>query len=478
MKLIVATRKLAVFVALSLLLAGCQNATLSELTKRAKSVSAPIPEGEQKKQDIEVQEITISRAPSAPSNLVASRGTSPIQIVISWEDGDRPAILYHIERSGDGGDSWVQRGTATAGVQTYTDHLLASENSYLYRVRTKHQVEREILEKKLAQQILEERRIREEAERLAREEAEKRKQEAEKQAREEAERLAREEAEKLKQEAEKQAREEAERRRQEAEKQAKEETEKRKQEAKRQAILRAEKERKRTLKEKQKALISLLKRADKELTAGNLSAAEESLKQYREQRGEFTTGQKRYTKLLRQVETMGQILTDLEQTDDTERYLQKLLAEASALGKHGDQAGARKRYNEVISIDPANSEAKKGLQVLSKKPQKVVQKKSKKSKSDKKRKSSLLGKKAAGWIVQVATYTEEDKKTAYSMLGEIKKAGFKGVFIKKQELAGRTLYRLRLGAYGEKDEAMELRNQINSEMAERGVVSRVTLQKK
>ncbi len=464
MKRVGITGRLAVFVAGSLLLSGCQNVTLSEITKRAKSVAGPVSGVDQKKRKVEVQERTLSRVASAPSNLVASRGASPTEIMISWEDGSRPASIYHVERSDDGGESWLQRGTVGTGVQTYSDHTLTSDNSFLYRVRTQQQVEQELLEKKRAEQTLEEQRVKE-AERVAAEQ--RRVREAEERAREEAERLQREAAEF--------AEEEAKKRQQEVERRAQEEAERLKAEIEKQSALRAEEKRKSALAQKQKSLKSLLDGAERELAAGNLSAAEEVLKQYRTKQGDSTIGQKRYDRLLRQIKSMSQILADLEQTNDTERYLQKLFAEASALSRHGDLTGARKRYSEVISIDPTNKPAKEGLQALPKQPEKVV---SKQSRKVKKGKSSLLGKSAAGWIVQVATYGDKNKKTAYSMLGMIKKAGFKGIFIKKQELAGRTLYRLRLGAYGDKSEATALRDRINGEMAEQGIVSRVTLQKR
>ncbi len=464
----------------SLLVAGCQpGGSLEEITKRTAEVVEPIVVGNQQQGAAPKQ--VIDRTTSTPSNLSVSRGTVPTEIILSWEGGDTPGSLNYVERSSDQGKSWAVRSTVSAGTQRYRDTIPAGAGPFQYRVRTQQQVDQEALERKRAEQLLEQQRIREAEER----EAERKRQEAERLAREEAER-ARLEVERLKQE------EEAARLRREAEVKAQREAEARKrqvealaaqQRAEKEAKARAEEEarqakekRRQQEREKKRALEALLSQAEQELAAGNLSAAEKSLKQYRTQKGASALSQRRYKELQKKISSMSQILADLEQTSDTEQQLQKLLAEGAALASHGDVEGARSRYNKVISIDPANRAARKGLQALSSRSK--VDRKKRPVAEKKRKKSSLLGKSAEGWVVQVATYPEEKKKDAYGLMGAVKKAGFKGVFIKKQELAGRTLYRLRVGAYSDKAEAEALRDRINSTMSDRGVVSRVTLQKR
>lgn len=488
--MVVANGRLIVVVGMaSLLVAGCQpGGSLGEITKRAAEVAEPIVVGGQ--QGVPPRQQVIDRTTSTPSNLSVSRGAVPTEIILSWEGGDTPGSLNYVERSSDSGKSWVVRSTVSAGTQQYRDSIPAGAGPFQYRVRTQQQVDQEALERKRAEQLREQQRIREAEER----EAERRRQEAERVAHEEAERvrleaerLKQEEAARLRREAEAKAQREAEERKRQAEalaaqQKAEKEAKARAAEQARQAKEKrrqAKEKRRQEEREKKRALEALLTQAEQELAAGNLSAAEKSLKQYRREKGDSALSQRRYKELQKKISSMSQILADLEQTSDTEQQLQKLLAEGAALATHGDVEGARSRYNRVISIDPANSEARKGLEALSSKG-KAVKKRSvaKKPAAKKRAESSLLGKKAEGWVVQVATYTEEKKKEAYGLMGAVKKAGFKGVFIKKQELAGRTLYRLRIGAYGEKGEAEALRDRINRVMSDRGVVSRVTLQKR
>ena len=481
--MVVANGRLIVVVGMaSLLVAGCQpGGSLGEITKRAAEVAEPIVVGGQ--QGVPPRQQVIDRTTSTPSNLSVSRGAVPTEIILGWEGGDTPGSLNYVERSSDSGKSWVVRSTVSAGTQQYRDSIPAGAGPFQYRVRTQQQVDQEALERKRAEQLREQQRIREAEER----EAERRRQEAERVAHEEAERvrleaerLKQEEAARLRREAEAKAQREAEERKRQAEALAAQQ--KAEKEAKARAAeqaRQAKEKRRQEEREKKRALEALLSQAGQELAAGNLSAAEKSLKQYRREKGDSALSQRRYKELQKKISSMSQILADLEQTSDTEQQLQKLLAEGAALATHGDVEGARSRYNRVISIDPANSEARKGLEALSSKG-KAVKKRSvaKKPAAKKRAESSLLGKKAEGWVVQVATYTEEKKKDAYGLMGAVKKAGFKGVFIKKQELAGRTLYRLRIGAYGEKGEAEALRDRINRVMSDRGVVSRVTLQKR
>lgn len=248
--------------------------------------------------------------------------------------------------------------------------------------------------------------------------------------------------------------------------------------AKRAAAAKAEKK-KRLEQQRKKALNGLLDQAEKRVEDGDLAAAEKLLQEYQKKAGEKAAKkQKRYQTIREKLDSMSQILADLERARDAERHLQKLLVEGKALAENGMAGEARKRYEEVISLDPQNQQAQDALKAL---PSPAVKPESKPiaaaPKKVVRKKSSLLGKSAEGWVVQVATYTEENKKQAYGMLGTIKKAGFKSVYIRKQKLAGRVLYRLRLGAYGDKVEAESLRDQLNQKMGGQGVNSRVTRQK-
>ena len=246
--------------------------------------------------------------------------------------------------------------------------------------------------------------------------------------------------------------------------------------AKRAAVAKAEKK-KRLEQQRQKALNNLLNQAEKRVEDGDLAAAEKLLQEYQKRAGKGVEKQKRYRTIREKLDSMSEIFADLERARDAERHLQKLLAEGKALAENGMAGEARKRYEEVASLDPANQVAQDALKALSFPTAKPKSKPVVAPKKGVRKKSSLLGKGAEGWVVQVATYTEENKKQAYGMLGTIKRAGFKSVYIRKQKLAGRVLYRVRLGAYGDKAEAESLRDQLNQKMGEQGVNSRVTRQK-
>lgn len=248
--------------------------------------------------------------------------------------------------------------------------------------------------------------------------------------------------------------------------------------AERAAAAKAEQEKKKRLaQQRRKALNGLLNQAEKRVEDGDLSAAEKLLQQYLKKAGKGAKKQKRYQAIRQKLDSMSEILADLERARDAERQLQKLLVEGEALAENGMAGEARKRYQAALSLDPENQQAQAALKLLAAPVKKPAPKSVVAPKRAAKKKSSLLGKKAEGWVVQVATYIEDNKKQAYGMLGAIKKAGFKSVYIRKQELAGRVLYRLRLGAYGDKAEAESLRDQLNQKMGTQGFNSRVTRQK-
>jgi len=71
---------------------------------------------------------------------------------------------------------------------------------------------------------------------------------------------------------------------------------------------------------------------------------------------------------------------------------------------------------------------------------------------------------------------EKDRKDAYGLLGKLKKGGFKSAFIRKQNLAGRNLYRLRLGVYRDKSDAEKLSYRVSSSELLSGIKGRVTQQ--
>lgn len=431
MRRVVLTGKLIITIGVSsLLLAGCQNATLHEFSKRTSSVTQEVTSNKQ-------------RVGSAPTNLEIKQGDSSTEMIVTWRDGGIPGSVYRIDRSSDGGRSWQLRSKVVSGVQIYRDKLPRGGGRFLYRIRVEkgspqkvEVVERGAVQLTNQQQLAEEREIKEakqrEEEEMARQaaiaEQEAKRLQAEKEARERAERLAAEEAEKARVAAENAAREEAER---EAEIKAKQ-----------QAELRAREEKRKELEKRKKAEAAILDRAEKEFGREDIAAAEKSLQEYRKKKGKSADKVKKYSKLKQKIAARKQVLDDLEQAAAAEQYM-----------KQGSPATTEKRA------------ARKDQTIKSKK---------KKSRN----KSSILGRDAEGWVVQVATYPESKKREAYGMLSTVKKAGFKTVFLKRQELAGRVLYRLRLGAYGEKEEAVELQKKINLKMADKGVVSRVMKQKK
>ncbi|MBT3308173.1 MAG: hypothetical protein HOL04_03250 [Gammaproteobacteria bacterium] len=231
--------------------------------------------------------------------------------------------------------------------------------------------------------------------------------------------------------------------------------------------------------EKKEKLKTLLLGIERSLDKGGLQQAEQQMEEYRALKGESALRQTEFQALRQRVIAMRQVFADLDQAKAAEQYLKQLINEAQRLKKRGDIEAARGKYGEVLLQDPANRAALKGLEVLSQ-PQQVAAPIPKvKVKKKEKKSTSLLGKKAPGWVVQVATYHEDGKKEAYALLGAMKKAGFRAVFVKKQQLVGRTLYRIRVGAYSDKQEAVEVGQKIDQKMAEKGikVAGRVMKQK-
>ena len=73
-------------------------------------------------------------APAAPSGLTATASFFNL-VTLSWNDNSTNEDMFNIERSGDGGATWTQIGTASANATTYTDTTTVATTPYQYRVR-------------------------------------------------------------------------------------------------------------------------------------------------------------------------------------------------------------------------------------------------------------------------------------------------------------------------------------------------------
>lgn len=72
--------------------------------------------------------------PVAPSNLAGDTSTGG-QVSLSWTDNAGNEYGFEVERSVDGGASWTQIATPGADSSSYADSGVASETTYVYRVR-------------------------------------------------------------------------------------------------------------------------------------------------------------------------------------------------------------------------------------------------------------------------------------------------------------------------------------------------------
>jgi hypothetical protein len=84
--------------------------------------------------------MAMSVAPNAPSNLLASVIAGPA-VSLSWTDNSINETGFTVERSIDGGATWVHvatvpttTGTGTGSTVTYTDTTVASGTTYNYQV--------------------------------------------------------------------------------------------------------------------------------------------------------------------------------------------------------------------------------------------------------------------------------------------------------------------------------------------------------
>ena len=74
--------------------------------------------------------------PTAPSNLVASKGTGFDKINVTWDDNSGAEAGFKIERATASNGPWTQVATNAASDPTYTDIGLAPSSTYWYRVRS------------------------------------------------------------------------------------------------------------------------------------------------------------------------------------------------------------------------------------------------------------------------------------------------------------------------------------------------------
>jgi hypothetical protein len=72
--------------------------------------------------------------PQAPSNLSAD-ATIPGQINLSWTDSGPDETLFRIERKAGAAGAWVEIGSTSANVTTFTSTGLAPSTTYFFRVR-------------------------------------------------------------------------------------------------------------------------------------------------------------------------------------------------------------------------------------------------------------------------------------------------------------------------------------------------------
>src|SRR5262249_20414133 len=74
-------------------------------------------------------------APSAPPNPVASVKTKPpARRTLSWTDTSSNETGFYVDRSPDGGVTWVRIAQLAANVTSYGDGSVSSGKTYIYRV--------------------------------------------------------------------------------------------------------------------------------------------------------------------------------------------------------------------------------------------------------------------------------------------------------------------------------------------------------
>ncbi len=84
---------------------------------------------------VSVAALTAETAPAAPIALVQA-GTSESRIGIKWVDTSNSETGFRVERSADGGSTWILVGETGPNVNALTDSGLSCASSYAYRVRS------------------------------------------------------------------------------------------------------------------------------------------------------------------------------------------------------------------------------------------------------------------------------------------------------------------------------------------------------
>jgi hypothetical protein len=140
--------------------------------------------------------------------------------------------------------------------------------------------------------------------------------------------------------------------------------------------------------------------------------------------------------------------------------------QARAAVQSGEAEVAEALWQLILQTSPDDAEAKQAMAALE-------EAKLKEAKAQ--GKVILLGETAAGWVVQVATYRADGREEAFEWLGKIRRAGYKP-FLKTVEFPGRTLYRLRLGAYPERWMAEEVERRLLNNFPNEGLRPRIMQQ--
>ncbi len=229
----------------------------------------------------------------------------------------------------------------------------------------------------------------------------------------------------------------------------------------------------------------LLQEIAQAMEQGELEQGEAAMNRYQNLLGERALRESRFQHYREQLGAMKAAQIELEQARMAERYqeMQQQIADhllqAGSLERSGQLQQARTRYQQILKLDATHSVALESEQRLTQKIEMareaattaVEQKEVEPVKQEEvPAKSSLLGSEDDGWVVQVDTYSGENKKEAYNLMGTIKRAGVSAVFIKKQSFADTSFYRVRIGAYGERAEAESVMADLQSLLDQQGVV--------
>lgn len=76
----------------------------------------------------------VTEPPFAPTNLTGNAGT-PGEIALSWQDLADNETSYRVDRSEDGGNTWMELAVLPANTADHLDDSVASDTPYSYQVR-------------------------------------------------------------------------------------------------------------------------------------------------------------------------------------------------------------------------------------------------------------------------------------------------------------------------------------------------------